>query len=349
MDPLRDASGASVLRWVVSNPLYRLPLTAPGQTDERPRVESTFTFALFSSKPLGDELLINLDTANSESEPVIACGSNGRKLIVWTNQQDPLKVDVRARHLLANGDLDPVAPRVSSSEVGASGNQPAAAGLFDAEFFVMDVQLHHVDLETFGGIRALASLRFLEGNLSVEQRLQNLSQANMIKEVWVDSETAVGIISGVPDGVPMGPDVMAETRDMVNEMSGSNRALMQAMIDPLDPPDGNLPIESMERQVKELGAVAVKTYTGNGTQQQPGWFLDDEDIAYPMFEEAQILGLNAARLYRIDVDETRNAVEVDGVVKIREDLGGMEESRTNYVYGPRTRREFLRYLARANA
>ncbi len=376
----------------------------------------------------------------------------------------------------------------------------AAAGMFDAEFFVMDVQLHHVDLETFGGIRALASLRFLEENLSVDERLQNLSQANMIKEVWVDSETAVGVISGVPDGVPMGPEVMAETRDMVNRLSGSNRALTQAMIDPLDPPGGNLPIESLERQVKELGAVAVKTYTGNGNAQRPGWFLDDEEIAYPLFEEAQrlglsminvhkgfpgisnfdmtgefvrsrdlpkaskdwprlnfvayhsgyfpgegndefidvlkqigergnvyaeigsafavaflagpdqaahligaiakeigynhilwgtdsiwwgspqfqidalkslqisaqmqenfgyppltdaakaqIFGLNAARLYRVDVNETRNAIDADNIARIREDLGGVENSRTHFVYGPKTRREFLHYLARANS
>ncbi len=374
----------------------------------------------------------------------------------------------------------------------------AAAGMFGREYFVMDVQLHHVDLETFGGITALATLRFLEGNLSVEERMQNLGQANMIKEVWVDSETAVGIISGVPDGIPMGPDVMAETRDMVNRMSGSNRALIQAMIDPLDPPGGNLPIESLERQVKELGAVAVKTYTGNGTRDLPGWFLDDEEIAYPLFAEAErlglsminvhkgfpsisnfdmtgefvrsrdlpkaskdwprlnfvayhsgyfpgegndefvgvlrqlegrdnvyaeigsafavaflagpenaahligaiakeigydhiiwgtdsiwwgspqfqidnlknlqippamqeefgyppltddakarILGLNAARLYRVDVDETRNAIANDGIAEIRDDLGGMEKSRTNYVYGPKTRRQFLSYLSRA--
>jgi uncharacterized protein len=373
----------------------------------------------------------------------------------------------------------------------------AAAGLFDAEYFVMDVQLHHVDLERFGNLRSLASLRFLEGNLSVEERLQNLSQANMIKEVWVDSETAVGVISGVPDGVPMGPEVMAETRDMVNSLSGSNRALSQAMIDPLDAPGGNLPIESLERQVKELGAVAVKCYTGNGNARADGWFLDDEEIAYPLYAEAERLGLsminvhkgfpgisnldmtgrfvrsrdipkaakdwprlnfvayhsgyfpgegngefvdvlkqvrgrgnvyaeigsafavaflagadqaahlvgavakeigydhilwgtdsiwwgspqfqinalknlqisaqmqeelgyppltdeakalifggNAARLYRVDVNETRNAIDADNIARIRDDLGGMENSRTHYVYGLKTRREFLRYWSR---
>ena len=399
-------------------------------------------------------------------------------------------------HGLANAGDSSVLPVTMEQTV----DPEAAAGLFDADYFVMDVQLHHVDLEAFGNVRGLASLRFRESNLSVDERLQNLSQENMIKEVWIDSETAVGVISGVPDGVPMGPEVMAETRDMVNQLSGSNRALSQAMIDPLDPPEGNLPIESLERQVKELGAVAVKTYTGNGTRSVPGWFLDDEEIAYPLFEEAQrlglslinvhkgfpgisnfdmtgefvrsrdipkaskdwprlnfvayhsgyfpgegngefievlqqvrgrgnvyaeigsafavaflaspdqaahligsiakeigydhiiwgtdsiwwgspqfqiealktleipaqmqeefgyppltsdakaqIFGLNAARLYRVDVNETRNEFEADKIVQIKEELGGIESSKTNYVYGPKTRREFLQYLARANA
>ncbi len=43
----------------------------------------------------------------------------------------------------------------------------------------------------------------------------------MVKEVFVDSETAVGVISGVPDGYPMPVDTMAQTRDLVNELAGS--------------------------------------------------------------------------------------------------------------------------------
>lgn len=374
-------------------------------------------------------------------------------------------------------------------------DDPAAArSLFEADYFVMDVQLHHVDLERFN-IPQLAFLRFLEGNLSVEDRLQNLSQLNMVKEVFVDSETAVGVISGVPNGVPLPVETMARTRDLVNELAGSPRALSQAMCDPRRPPGGETSIDSLEHQVRDLGARALKCYTGSGD-----WWLDDEDVAYPMLEEAsrlglrvvnvhkglpgllpgmaelyvqsrdlpkvsrdwprltfvayhsgyfqnestiteflnvvrsirrrrnvyaeigsafaiawtqgpmaamhligsllqvlgpqriiwgtdsiwwgspqwqidafktltippamqeefgypplterakrQILGLNAARLYRVKVRETRCAIEADQLTALRTSLGGPERTRTNLVYGPRTRRDFLRLLSREAA
>ena len=374
-------------------------------------------------------------------------------------------------------------------------DDPAAArSLFEADYFVMDVQLHHVDLERFN-TPGLAFLRFLEGNLPAEERLQHLSQLNMIKEVFVDSETAVGVISGVPNGVPLPVETMAQTRDMVNELAGSPRALSQAMCDPRRPPGGETSIDSLEHQVRDLGARALKCYTGSGD-----WWLDDEDVAYPMLEEAsrlglrlvnvhkglpgllpgmaelyvqsrdlpkvsrdwprltfvayhsgyfqnettiteflnvvrsirrrrnvyaeigsafaiawtqgpmaamhligsllqvlgpqriiwgtdsiwwgspqwqidafktltippamqaefgypplterakrQILGLNAARLYRINVRETRCAIEADQLNALRTSLGGPEATRTHLVYGPRTRRDFLRLLNREAA
>ncbi len=370
-------------------------------------------------------------------------------------------------------------------------DDPAAARtLFAADYFVMDVQLHHVDLDRFNN-PALAFLRFLEGNLSPEERLAHLSQLNMVKEVFVDSETAVGVISGVPNGVPLPVETMAATRDLVNQLAGSPRALSQAMCDPRNPPGRPTSIDSLEHQVRDLGAVAVKCYTGSGS-----WWLDDEDVAYPMLEEAsrlglrminvhkgfpgllgpmaetyvqsrdlpkvsrdwprlnfvayhsgyfpgndiqeflgvvrsirrrrnvyaeigsafavaftagptaaahligslmqtlgperivwgtdsiwwgspqwqieafkaltippamqeefgypplterakrQILGLNAARLYRVKVRETRCTIEADRLNTLRVGLGGPEATRTHLVYGPRTRREFLRLLAR---
>lgn len=382
----------------------------------------------------------------------------------------------------------------------------AARGLFDADYFVMDVQLHHVDLDRFN-TAGLAFLRFAhpyqpvdERNVTGLARVQLLSQANMVKEVFVDSETAVGVISGVPNGVPMPVETMAQTRNLVNELAGSPRALSQAMCDPRVAPGQATSIASLEHQVRDLGAVALKCYTGNGA-----WWLDDEDVAYPMLEEAyrlglrmvnvhkgfpgllgnmaetyvrsrdlpkvskdwprltfvayhsgygldatsagvsgideflgvvrsikrrrnvyaeigsafataftqgpdraahlvgallrdlgpdrilwgtdsiwwgspqwqidafkaltvppamqtefgyppltdrakaQILGLNAARLYRVRVSDTRNAIATDRLTRLREELGGMEASRTHLTYGPRTRRDFLKLIARDRA
>jgi len=173
-------------------------------------------------------------------------------------------------------------------------DDPAAAReLFAADYFVMDVQLHHVDVERFNN-PALAFLRFLESPaVPAEVRLQHLSQLNMIKEVFVDSETAVGVISGVPNGIPLPVETMAATRDLTNQLAGSQRAVSQAMCDPRNPPGSDTAIDTLEHQVRDLGAVALKCYTGNGA-----WWLDDEDVAYPMLAEATRLGLRVINVHK---------------------------------------------------
>ena len=169
----------------------------------------------------------------------------------------------------------------------------AARSLFTADYFVMDVQLHHVDLDHFNNPVFGTLLRFLEPNLSPQERLAHLSQMNMVKEVFVDSETAVGVISGVPNGVPLPVETMAATRDLVNELAGSPRALSQAMCDPRNPPGSETALDSLEHQVRDLGARALKCYTGNGS-----WWLDDEAVAYPMLEEATRLGLRLINVHK---------------------------------------------------
>jgi hypothetical protein len=77
-----------------------------------------------------------------------------------------------------------------------------------------------------------------------------------------------------------------------------------------------------------------------------------EEFGYPPLTERakrQILGLNAARLYRINVRETRCAIDGDQLTALRTSLGGREAPRTHLVYGPRTRRDFLRLLGRGAA
>jgi predicted TIM-barrel fold metal-dependent hydrolase len=171
----------------------------------------------------------------------------------------------------------------------------AAAELFAADVFVMDVQIHHVDLAAYGDIPQLGCLRFYpETDLTcTAEGLALLSQANLVKEVFVDSETAVGVVSGVPDGFPLPVATMAATRDLVNQLAGSERALSQAMCDPRAAPGSETAVDSLEHQVKDLGARALKCYTGNGN-----WWLDDEQVAYPMLEEARRLGLRTINVHK---------------------------------------------------
>lgn len=180
-------------------------------------------------------------------------------------------------------------------------DDPAAAReLFRREFFVMDVQLHHVDLSMFTPSQQQAiaplvcGLRFLEPGLSCDDRIDRLSQANFVKEVFVDSETAVGVLSGVPNGLPLPVETMKQTRDLVNQLAGSERALSQAMIDPTNSDgSGMTNLDTLQHQVETNGACAVKCYTGSGS-----WWLDDEAVAYPMYQAAEQLGIDVINVHK---------------------------------------------------
>jgi hypothetical protein len=167
----------------------------------------------------------------------------------------------------------------------------AGRELLDRSMFVMDVQTHHADTVRFPGT-TFCFLRFLDQQ-GCQQNPEAIGQLNFVKETFVDSETTIGVISGLPNGVPLGPEVMAETRDLVNQLAGSERCLTQAMIDPKAAPGSPTAIDSMEHQVRDLGGRALKCYTYSGN-----WFLDDEQIAYPMLAEAQRLGLRLINVHK---------------------------------------------------
>ncbi len=123
------------------------------------------------SSPLGDERVINNETAESQSEPVIACGTDGRQLIAWTNRQSALKTDIRARLMFATGDLASNVRRLSSANPDDSGRHPFAAAMQDGRFLVAlsdneaTLELATIDLgETGGGSVTTRSLRF-EGRM----------------------------------------------------------------------------------------------------------------------------------------------------------------------------------------
>jgi uncharacterized protein len=191
------------------------------------------------------------------------------------------------------GDAPLPVSREETLDAAAAGERLAR------QYFVMDVQLHHVDLsDPRFSEQQVAHLnscfRFLPPKLRcTPEGLALLSQANLVKEVFLDSETDVGIISGVPSAIILGPKTMAATRDLVNEITGSRRCLSQAVCAPLMPPGSDRSIDTLEFQRRSLDAVAIKLYTYDG-----GWWLDDEKVSYPMLEEAARLGFKIINVHK---------------------------------------------------
>jgi hypothetical protein len=121
--------------------------------------------------------------------------------------------------------------------------------------------------------------------------MSDLHLENYIKEVFLDSDTSVAVISGIPAQTEpaniLPPDKMAETRDVVNRLAASRRIVTHGLI---IPSRGSRDLDEMDRQVKDLKAEAWKGYTGQLIDGR-SWLIDDEKVAYPMLQRSRRLGV----------------------------------------------------------
>jgi hypothetical protein len=165
--------------------------------------------------------------------------------------------------------------------------------------FIFDNQTHHVDVEsrwfetTETGKQAAAFLRNFRRNAgSTAEALAQLNQAHFIKELFMDSDTLMAIISGVPTAEwrenILPPDKMVRTRDAINRMAGGTERMLSHGI--LRPNMGQSEFEEMERQVKVLKINSWKMYTGSLIGDGP-WWLDDEKKSYPFWERSRKMGI----------------------------------------------------------
>ncbi len=116
--------------------------------------------------------------------------------------------------------------------------------------------------------------------------IEELYRLNYIKEVFLDSETAVAVVSGLPqmtrETYIIRPEEIVKTRMEVNELSGSRRVIAHGT---MSPELGAQGIDAMRAQAEKLKIEAWKGYPGqplgpNGA----GWWMDDEKVGYPALE-----------------------------------------------------------------
>ena len=185
-------------------------------------------------------------------------------------------------------------------------------------YFIFDVQTHYVgshydpkDVENQrkGGVskQALLSLRrrIREAGLNPKLAtdtgtLDDLSWRNFLKEVFLDSETTVGLISTPPGPYPqeavVPPQEMAHIRDEVNRVAGSQRMLAHGLV---TPQLGVVDLDFMAMQAETLKVEAWKCYTGScPVGFDRGWWMDDERIAYPMLEQARKLNVKRVCVHK---------------------------------------------------
>ena len=178
-----------------------------------------------------------------------------------------------------------------------------------APVFIFDVQLHYVsanydptnaEASRRGAVSKGALLGLRRGSRRLNPKLESdrgtmadLAWENMVKEVFLDSETAIGLISTPPGPYPqeavVPPKEMTHIRDEINRVTQSRRMLAHGLVSPqLGPAD----LDFMDQQAATLKVDAWKAYTGAAAKGfEHGWFLDDEKIAYPMLERARKTGV----------------------------------------------------------
>jgi predicted TIM-barrel fold metal-dependent hydrolase len=123
---------------------------------------------------------------------------------------------------------------------------------------------------------------------------------NFIKEVFLDSDTTVAMISGIPSATEAGnilpPTQMAQTREILNRLAASQRMLAHGLI---SPNKGPADLDEMRRQAADLRVDAWKGYTGAAFGNPPRpWRVDDDKLAYPMLETARRLGVRHICLHK---------------------------------------------------
>lgn len=174
-----------------------------------------------------------------------------------------------------------------------------AAGLSGQ--FIMDMHTHflHDGTRLAGFVRAREAVGRAGWNPALAgkpQTLDDLKYANYFKEVFLDSDTKVALISGSASYHPQDWFLTnADKRDArarINASSGGTRRALSHLIFTPGVPGA---LERFEQELAELKPDSIKGYTIGDNTNKPmakwPWRMDDEKLAYPYYERAQKAGI----------------------------------------------------------
>lgn len=128
-----------------------------------------------------------------------------------------------------------------------------------------------------------------------EQTIADLKFDNYFKEVFLDSDTKVALLTNSPSDIPedwfLTNQMVFQTRDRINREAGARRLLAHYTIVPGQP--GWL--EGIDHACAELRPDGWKGYTvGDNTHKETSrypWRLDDEKLMYPAYERMAKAGI----------------------------------------------------------
>jgi len=185
-------------------------------------------------------------------------------------------------------------PREAPFELAAA--QAALAG----DEFIFDVQLHHVNPQ--GAWRRKAgpdAFRSMPNSgCGQADHVECFSSGALLKDVFLDSDTAMGVLSHVPGGLDTNPldfEAAGATRKAANALDGAARLLLHGRCMPTLAGE----LDGMAAQVARDPVAAFKTYTQFGPPDgAAGFFLDDDRHGTPFIERARSLGVRTIAVHK---------------------------------------------------
>ncbi|MEQ1714825.1 MAG: amidohydrolase family protein [Hyphomicrobium sp.] len=203
--------------------------------------------------------------------------------------------------------------------------------------FIFDDQLHFVyegfSFEGLKGLRKYGMEKWVPAKFKDKQtEFEQLQFANFLKEVYFDSDTKVGILSGAPadDAANwfLTNKEMYRAQGLMDELCGSRRMWSQAIVRP------NTPgwLEEMDRCAAEQKPISWKGYTVGDPLSNSDfpYRLDDEKLMYPAYEKMVKSGIKTFCIHKgllpNDYADTFHAWKhamVDDIGKAAKDFPGL--------------------------
>ncbi len=135
-----------------------------------------------------------------------------------------------------------------------------------------------------------------------EQTLDDLKYTNYVKEIYMDSDTKIALLSNSPSDVPadwfIPQEQVFKTRETVNKEAGSRRMMAHFTITPGRPGWLDQAREAVER----FRPDSWKGYTvGDNTHKELAnypWRADDEKLMYPFYEMISKTGIRNVCIHK---------------------------------------------------
>jgi predicted TIM-barrel fold metal-dependent hydrolase len=181
-------------------------------------------------------------------------------------------------------------------------DEDAAQAALGGKDFIFDVQTHHVTPERqwldanphFGFLKSLP-----QGRCGESDPLRCYSRHHYVKDIFMDSDTTLAVLSALPAAPPKTPiaqEEIDETRRVIDLLEGTQRLLIHGQVLPNAGPIA-AQLDGMQRLAESQPIKAWKLYTQWGPHGK-GFWLDDKQVGIPVLEQARKLGVTVVCVHK---------------------------------------------------